>query len=174
MLRGEGSRSGRVRRRSALRLFAIGSSAFIVLGTAIALLTPADEERPVVVVYMPADCDTCLAWMSYLNRNGFRARAGDAERWEQVRSQVPLSPELRAPHTALVEGFFIEGHVPAREIHQLLRWRPAAVVKGLAVLGVPAGAPGLNTAFPQPYTVYHVHDSGVMESVASYNHVPHL
>lgn len=174
MWRAEGSRSDRARRRSSLRLLAIGLFSLIGLSTTIALITPNHAERPVIVVYMPAACDTCLAWMSYLNRNGFRAMAGEAERWEQVRSQVPLSPELRAPHTALVEGYFVEGHVPAREIHQLLRWRPAAIVKGLAVLGVPAGAPGLNAALPQPYTVYHVHESGVMEAVAFYNHVPHL
>lgn len=66
-----------------------------------------------------------------------------------VKYSVP--PQLRACHIALVEGYVIEGHVPADTIRRLLKEKPPVV--GLAVRGMPVGSPGMEGPNPQPYDV---------------------
>jgi hypothetical protein len=163
-----------MRRRASLWLPAAAAAIVAVLAGAVMMISPDTDERPRVTVYMQSDCATCLAWVRYLNRSGFRATVGEESKWEEVRARIRLPPSFRAPHTALVGELFIEGHVPAHEIHKVLRSRSVSAVKGLVVAGTPAGAPGVNASLPEPYTVFLVHDSGLMKPVALYNHVPHL
>ena len=69
-------------------------------------------------------------------------------------------------HTGVVEGYAIEGHVPAREVKRLLAERPKA--RGLAVPGMPAGSPGMESARKQPYDVLIVLPDGSHKVYASY------
>ena len=69
-------------------------------------------------------------------------------------------------HTAIVEGYAIEGHVPAREIKRLLAERPKA--RGLAVAGMPGGSPGMDSSRSEPYDVYLVHPDGRYTVYARY------
>lgn len=163
-----------MKRSRSIWLLVAAGTIFAVLAWIVMAISPASQDKPHVTVYMQRGCETCLEWVSYLNRHGFRATVGEQSKWEEIRSQVRLPPSFRAPHTALVEGLFIEGHVPAREIHKVLQSRPASGVKGLVVAGTPAGAPGVNAALPEPYTVFLVHESGLMKPVAHYNHARHL
>jgi hypothetical protein len=66
-----------------------------------------------------------------------------------MKNGVP--EKLRSCHTALVQGYVIEGHVPAELIHRLLKEKPA--VLGLAVPGMPVGSPGMEGGKPEPYEV---------------------
>jgi hypothetical protein len=161
-------------RRTSKWLPATAAALFALLAATVMMISPDPEDRPLVTVYMQSGCATCLAWLKYLNRNGFRATLGDESKWQEIRSRARLPPSFRAPHTAVVEGLFVEGHVPAREIYKVLRSRSASDVKGIVVAGTPAGAPGVNASLPEPYTVFLVHDSGLMKAIALYNHGPHL
>jgi|GEM_PF-1336161 len=174
LVRSPRARRARQRKRHSLLLSAVGVLAFVLVAAVIVLISPDEQDRPAVTVYMPRGCATCLAWVRYLNRNGFRATVGAESEWADVRSRVRLAPALRAPHTALVEGLFIEGHVPAREIHKVLKKRSTSSVKGILVAGAPRGAPGVVSAVPEPYVVFLVHASGLLEPIALYNHAPHL
>lgn len=94
-----------------------------------------------VTVYKSPTCDCCNKWIDHLRANGFTVEALD------VADIVPHKKANRVPaalgscHTAQVGGYVIEGHVPANDIHRLLRERPK--VLGVAVPGMPAGSPGM-------------------------------
>jgi hypothetical protein len=82
------------------------------------------------------------------------------------RARFGIPEALAACHTAVVEGYAIEGHVPAREIKRLLAERPTA--RGLAVPGMPPGSPGMPSARPQPYDVLLVRNDGTTAVYRSY------
>lgn len=96
---------------------------------------------PVVEVYKNPTCGCCKDWITYLQANGFpnvkTYDVGNAKK----RAEVGMSLRYGSCHTALVDGYVIEGHVPAREIKRLLKERPKAL--GLAVPGMPLGSPGM-------------------------------
>ena len=85
---------------------------------------------------------------------------------EAYRAHFGIPHALGACHTAVVEGYAIEGHVPAREIKRLLAERPKA--RGLAVPGMPAGSPGMESDRPQPYDVLLVGNDGKTTVYKSY------
>jgi hypothetical protein len=72
------------------------------------------------------------------------------------RNRVP--EKLQACHTALIDGYVIEGHVPADVIQRLLKEKPA--VLGLAVPGMPVGSPGMEVGKPEPYNVFTFDKNG--------------
>lgn len=82
------------------------------------------------------------------------------------RARYGIPDALGACHTAVADGYAIEGHVPAREIRRLLAERPRA--RGLAVPGMPPGSPGMPSARPQPYDVLLVGPDGAASVFASY------
>jgi hypothetical protein len=79
--------------------------------------------------------------VKHLERNGFAVRVHDVGNTD-ARKRLRMPLELGSCHTAQVGGYAIEGHVPAREVHRLLRERPAAI--GLAVPAMPLGSPGMD------------------------------
>lgn len=84
----------------------------------------------------------------------------------QTRAQVPES--LRSCHTAIVDGYLVEGHVPVREIERLLEERPDYL--GLAVAGMPIGSPGMEVqgADPEPFDVMAFDSTGNVKLYATY------
>lgn len=84
----------------------------------------------------------------------------------KAQNQVPLS--FQACHTAIVDGYVIEGHVPAAEINRLLRERPDVI--GIAVPGMPPGSPGMDVAGfeTDPFDVISFDKSGHTEIYAQY------
>ena len=117
--------------------------ALLTLGAT--LLTPlaAQAGRPAVPaqVWKDAGCSCCEGWVAHLQANGFEVQVHD-EGNEAIHQRLGIAPRFGACHTALIGGYAIEGHVPAREIHRLLAEKPTAL--GLAVPGMPVGAPGMD------------------------------
>ena len=101
------------------------------------------QTRPQVEVWKDPDCGCCKDWVSHLEANGFQVKVHDSGN-AQARSRLGVPEKLGSCHTALIGGYAIEGHVPARDIHRLLKERPKAV--GLAVPGMPVGSPGMDGA----------------------------
>ena len=104
--------------------------------------------------------------MDHLRANGFRVKPINVDDTGVVRRRLGIPDKLGGCHTAVVEGYAIEGHVPAREIQRLLKERPKA--KGLAVPGMPAGSPGMPSDKPQPYDVLLVKPDGTTAVYQSY------
>ena len=83
------------------------------------------------------------------------------------RRKHGIPEQLGSCHTSVVGGYAIEGHVPAREVARLLRERPKA--RGLAVAGMPAGSPGMDSARREPFDVMLVLADGSQKLYARYN-----
>lgn len=114
-------------------------------GLAVVALSPltARAEAPVLRVAKTATCGCCNAWITHMQEAGFRVEAGNMEyeALQQMKAQMGIRPEYASCHTAVIEGYVVEGHVPAGDVRALLDARPAGL--GLTVPGMPIGSPGM-------------------------------
>ncbi len=94
-------------------------------------------------VWKDPDCGCCKDWITHLQANGYQVKVRDSGR-EAIAKKLGVERRYGSCHTALIGGYAIEGHVPAREIARLLKDKPQAV--GLAVPGMPVGTPGMDGA----------------------------
>ena len=163
------TRGERVRRRAEHSYWIIVASTFAILSGVLFWLAPRQSEKPLITLYMPPGCDTCEAYFEYLQDHGFRVMPGASEDLAGVRSQFRLPRSFRAPQTGVIGGLYVEGHVPAADIRNLIEGRNRGRVLGLAVPGLPKGAPGLGAALPEPFTVYRVLPSGLLQPLITYN-----
>ncbi len=99
---------------------------------------------PQMTVYRSASCGCCTSWGSHIASAGFRIDDHVTEDMDVVKKALGVSPQQASCHTAVVEGYVIEGHVPASAIQRLLKERPN--IRGLAVPGMPMGSPGMEVA----------------------------
>ena len=96
--------------------------------------------------------------MGHLQRQGFTVRVESLANLRPIKAKHGVPVELEACHTALVDGYVVEGHVPADLIVRLLRKRPN--VLGLAVPGMPAGSPGMMGDQTEPLTIFEITKDG--------------
>jgi hypothetical protein len=103
-----------------------------------------------------------------VEQNGYTAQVEDVQDLTAVKDRYDVPLALQSCHTAIVDGYIIEGHVPVAEIERLVTERPD--IAGLAVPGMPVGSPGMEVegADPQPYEVIAFDESGNSEVFASY------
>ncbi|WP_447746249.1 DUF411 domain-containing protein [Variovorax boronicumulans] len=101
----------------------------------------AQAAAPMVEIWKDPNCGCCQDWVKHLNKNGFATRVHD-EGNGPARERLGIPTKLGSCHTGRVGGYAIEGHVPAREMHRLLKEKPKAI--GLAVPGMPIGSPGMD------------------------------
>lgn len=95
------------------------------------------------VMFRDAGCGCCLKWLEQVKASfGQKAVIVNSPDMAAVKDKQGVPPALRSCHTVLVGGYVIEGHVPAKEIARLLKEKPKGV-KGLAVVGMPTGSPGM-------------------------------
>ena len=99
---------------------------------------------PTVVVNKTPTCGCCGLWVKHLQAAGFAVQVHNLENLAPIKERVGVPFGMGSCHTAEVDGYFVEGHVPAEDIKRLLRERPQA--KGLAVPGMPAGSTGMEVA----------------------------
>jgi len=115
-------------------------------------------ERPEIVVFKSPYCGCCGGWAEHMEAEGYVVSTRDMADLEFVKKAAGVPDELQSCHTAIIDGYTIEGHVPASAIDQLLRERPA--VKGLAVPGMPIGSPGMEGPDPEAYNVMSFDEAG--------------
>ncbi len=111
----------------------------------------AASRGPAITVYKNPTCGCCKKWIAHLEAAGFPVTARDTSDLEAVRMRYAVPANLTACHTALVQGYVIEGHVPADLIARLLATRPK--VAGLAVPGMPPSSPGMDLPSGEHYEV---------------------
>lgn len=136
------TKTGVMTRRVALGIFA---------ATWIAPTFPAGAQQPAVVVHKGPNCGCCAGWAQHLKDNGFAVTVDESADLQVVRWRLGVPADLAACHTAEIDGYVIEGHVPALAVRRLLQERPKAI--GLAVPGMPAGSPGMEGGLAQEYDV---------------------
>jgi hypothetical protein len=115
----------------------------------VARATPAKTE---VIVYKRPGCECCKKWIEHLEAAGFRVTAHDTSDLAGVWARFAVPPALTSCHTAVVDGYVVEGHVPVDVIQRLLKERPG--LAGVAVPGMPAGSPGMESATPTHYRIF--------------------
>lgn len=115
--------------------------------------------RPSIVVYKNFHCDCCERWVEHLEAHRFNVRVENVDDLGKVKERFGIPRDKDACHTGEIEGYFIEGHVPAEDIKRIIRTKPDA--KGLLVPGMPIGSPGMEQGNKRaPYDVLLVDKSG--------------
>jgi hypothetical protein len=117
----------------------------ILLGVALAGLTAHELVTAQTVrkidVWKDPSCGCCKDWVAHLEKNGFKATIYETGN-NAKRAELGLADKFGSCHTAVIDGYVIEGHVPAADIQRLLKDKPKAL--GLAVPGMPIGSPGMD------------------------------
>lgn len=122
-----------------------------------------------IEVWKSATCGCCTAWIDHVEQNGFSAQAQDVAPGQlaRIKADAGLSPDLHSCHTARIDGYVVEGHVPASDIRRLLSEKPDAI--GLTVPGMPIGSPGMEAGDEkEPYEVLLVRRDGSTEVFSRY------
>lgn len=140
---------------TAIRILAVAFSAALAWTAAGSALA---QRMPLVTVYKSPTCGCCKDWVKHLESNGFRVEAHDVADVDRIKQNLGVRPQYASCHTAIAEGYTLEGHVPAGDIKRLLAERPKA--RGLAVPGMPGGSPGMESAPKQPYATLLIDDQG--------------
>lgn len=123
-----------------LRRQLAGGLVFGAIGAGISLPGRAAEAVKIKVWKSPT-CGCCKDWITHLEANGFAVSSYDEGNYT-ARQRLGMPGRFGSCHTAEVQGYAIEGHVPAREVHRLLEEKPDAI--GLSVPAMPRGSPGMD------------------------------
>jgi len=100
-----------------------------------------NPDLPVMKVWKSPTCGCCSKWVEHVRQAGFEVQVEDVQDIAAVKGEHGVAAPLQSCHTALVDGYVVEGHVPAEDIVRLLEERPE--VAGLAAPGMPMGSPGM-------------------------------
>lgn len=132
----------------------------------LAVSSPSQQSGPLVTVFKLRTCSCCSKWVEHLQANGFAVKVQEVSDTAGYERQYHVPQNMVSCHTAVVNGFTIEGHVPATEIKRLVNEKPKAV--GLAVPGMPVGSPGMETGRTEAYSVFLFDESGYSSVYARY------
>lgn len=119
-----------------------------------------------VVMYKNFGCQCCDKWADYLQRHGFNVTAEESMNLNGFKNEKKVPGNMRSCHTALVDGYVVEGHVPVEDINRLLSESPQVI--GITAPGMPASSPGMNTDLNEPYSVYRFDAEGNTALFASH------
>jgi hypothetical protein len=122
------------------------------------LLAEGSSDLPTVLVYKTPTCGCCNGWIEHLRAAGFTVDARNTTDLMTIKMDAGVPTPMMSCHTALVDGYVVEGHVPAEQLKRLLAERPD--LAGIAVPGMPAGSPGMESSNPQPYQVLSFDNEG--------------
>lgn len=162
-----------IRRAHARTLgLALCAVAFAALALAVQPHSRAGEADalPTVKVYQSPTCGCCTLWVDHLRDEGFEvvAHMVDDHRLTQIKIDAGLTRELASCHTGFVDGYVVEGHVPAEDVVRMLRERPD--IAGIAVPGMPIGSPGMEVDDRKdPYDVLAFDNDGGVSVYASHH-----
>ena len=125
------------------------------LSLAALLVATASAQAPALTkmtVYKSPTCGCCAKWVEHMKKAGFDLAVTDTDNVSLIKAEHKVPSNLAACHTAIVNGYVVEGHVPDDVIRKMLAEKPK--ISGIAVAGMPMGAPGMETdGVPQSYDV---------------------
>lgn len=126
------------------------------------------SQQPTVEVFKSPTCGCCSKWVEHLQANGFTVRTTNREDLADLKAKHGVPRRVQSCHMAVVNGYVVEGHVPAADVQRLLKERPAIV--GLAVPGMPIGSPGMEMPGrkAQPFDVLAFDKDGQTRVFASH------
>jgi hypothetical protein len=118
-----------------------GGVAVGVTGGRLWAALPGGSSPTPITVYKSSTCGCCTKWVDHLRANGFAPVVHDEEEMDALKDKLKVPDGVRSCHTAQIDGYLIEGHVPASDIRRLLAERPKTA--GLAVPDMPPLTPGM-------------------------------
>lgn len=119
-------------------------------------------------VYKSPTCGCCTDWVKHLEDNGFDVEVTETQNLNPIKVKAGITRELASCHTAFIDDYVIEGHVPASDIQDLIARAPQAT--GLSVPGMPAGSPGMEMGDRKDhYKVILFNDAGQTRIFSEYN-----
>lgn len=122
-----------------------------------------------LVVYMSPTCGCCTYWVKHMEENGFSVETIKLNNVDSIKMINKISPQISSCHTGIINGYFVEGHVPAKDVKKMLSLRPK--IRGLAVPGMPAGSnvPGMEVKdSPAKYEVLSIEYNGINKIWSKY------
>ncbi len=138
----------------------------VVLFTFAVTLANAEQKVSQITVYKSPTCGCCDKWVKHLEENGFKVEANNTQNMREIKQKIGIKPQYQSCHTGLINGYYIEGHVPAQDIKRLLAEKPDAA--GLTVPRMPMGSPGMEGHRKDPYSVYLIQKDGESKVYSSY------
>ena len=140
--------------------------AALVLAGGILLVRGSDGNTgPEITVYKSPTCGCCAKWVTHLEENGFDVKPVDVSNVNEMKIRYGVPGDLGSCHTALIDGYVVEGHVPADVIMRMIEERPEVV--GIAVPGMPVGSPGMEGPNPEEYDILAFQKDGKRSVYAS-------
>lgn len=129
--------------------------------------SPALIEKPLnITVYRSESCGCCKDWIDHLKQHNFTVDDIISNDMNAVKGRLGLPGELASCHTAIIDGYLIEGHVPAQDIKQLVRSKPD--IAGLSVPQMPHGTPGMETGRKDDFYVIAFDKKGNLSPFNAY------
>ena len=118
-----------------------------------------------ITVYKDPNCGCCKSWVEHLRKHGFDVAVRDTSDVSGAKATGRVPQQLQTCHTAFVNGYVVEGHVPATDIQKMLDEKPK--IAGIGVAGMPAGSPGMEVGNRHdPYNVIAFNRDGSMRVFA--------
>ncbi len=127
----------------------------------------AEELTRNVVVYKSPTCGCCAGWVDYLRDNGFSVETHDTDLLSAIKAELGLTDNrLKSCHTAVIDGYIVEGHVPVNDIERLVIEKPD--ILGIAAPGMPQMSPGMSSLVPKDYDVLSFDEAGNIKLFSRY------
>jgi len=133
------------------------ASASILVSLATGVSQAADT--PQVIVHKTPTCGCCTKWVDHLRAQGLSVEVVTVNSTRAIQADAGVPRELGSCHTAVVGEYFVEGHVPADLVQKLINEQPEGI-RGIAVPGMPAGSPGMESPRPVAYDIIAVATDG--------------
>ncbi len=144
--------------------------AALAFAAVLAVSAPAVAEqaaKPPMTVYKSPTCGCCGGWIDHMRAAGYHIEVKDTDAMDMVKDMMGVPDEMASCHTATIDGYLIEGHVPADAVDRLLAERPKA--SGLAVPGMPVGSPGMEMGGQtEPYAAMLFNSDGTARTFVEY------
>jgi hypothetical protein len=120
-----------------------------------------------MTVYRSPSCGCCGVWVKHAQKHGFKIKDIQTEEIETLKQKYNIPPELASCHTTIIDGYVMEGHIPADDIKRFLQEKPQ--LAGLAVPGMTLGTPGMESGeIKQPFQVLAFDSKGKIEVFKEY------
>ena len=133
----------------------LASTLLIVVAGLFIFMSPKPSDAATrMVVYQDPNCGCCSQWIDHVRAAGIEVEIRKTNEMAKVKLQNGISRNLQSCHTGVIDGYIVEGHVPAEDVLRMLEERPE--IKGLSVPGMPKGSPGMEQGDPADYQAFDV------------------
>ncbi len=124
---------------------------------------PGSQASTFVTSYSSPTCGCCHEYEKYLEENGFEVESISTEDLTEIKDNLSIPADMQSCHTVMIEGYYVEGHVPVEAIRKLLEEQPP--IDGITLPGMPSGSPGMGGEKAEPFVIYSITDGEVEEFV---------